>query len=151
MSKFPTPYKWLPTNPNKYVGDVGEIWIRSSWEKKACIWFDTTDSILKWSSETVVIPYVCPTDNRPHRYFVDFAVQYKTKTGEIKRALVEVKPHAQTIEPKAKKTQNKRYITEVTTFVKNKAKWEAAEAWCKTNGFVFMILDEFSLGISKRK
>ena len=32
--KYPKPKLWRPKNPQKYVGDVNNIWVRSSWEKK---------------------------------------------------------------------------------------------------------------------
>lgn len=31
---YPKPQLWTPKNPNKYKGDVNNIWVRSSWEKK---------------------------------------------------------------------------------------------------------------------
>ena len=88
--------KFVPRNPEKYQGDVTAIFARSSWERRLMIHLDTDPSILKWTSETVIVPYFSKVDNKWHRYFVDFAVQYRTKSGEIKRSLVEVKPLAQT-------------------------------------------------------
>lgn len=110
-------------------------------------WCDTTPSVLKWSSETTVIPYVCPTDNRMHRYFVDFKIQVRTKSGATKTYLVEVKPAAQTKPPEPPAKKNKRYITEVMTWGKNNAKWEAARNYCKDRGYEFIILTEHELGI----
>lgn len=34
MSKFPDPVKYRPINPTKYVGNINEIVMRSSWERK---------------------------------------------------------------------------------------------------------------------
>jgi hypothetical protein len=105
---------FIPRNPQKYIGDASRIFYRSSWEKKCMVFFDNNPSILKWSSEETVVPYISPVDNRPHRYFLDFTVMFKTRTGEIKRAIVEVKPAAQTKPPvNRKKTQ--RYLEEVKT------------------------------------
>lgn len=140
--------KYVPKNPQKYAGDVNSIQFRSSWERKLFIFLDMNPGILKWQSEETVIPYVSPVDNRPHRYFVDCTVLYKTKAGEIKRALIEVKPDIQTKQPKmTSKRQSKRYLTEMTTFLVNTAKWEAATKWCEKNNFDFMILTEHHLGI----
>ena len=109
------------------------------------IWFDTNPSILQWASEEIVIPYISPLDNRPHRYFPDFAVKYKTKDGTIKKALVEVKPFAQCNPPKQQKRMSKRLITETTTYLVNQAKWNAAKEWCDKNQFDFIVLTEREL------
>lgn len=114
-------------------------------------WADMNPSILEWGSEEIVVPYVCETDNRPHRYFVDFVFKVKTASGEIKKFLVEVKPYAQTCVPipprrKVKKAQQ-RYLEECLTYVKNRCKWRAAKVWAQQRGFEFMILTEKELGI----
>lgn len=139
--------RFTPTNPDKYVGNVANIIYRSSWEKKLLIRLDRDPSILKYSSEEMVIPYISPVDGRPHRYFVDFTIVFKTKTGEIKKALIEVKPFSQTQPPKQKSRKTKRFITEVLTYETNIAKWEAAKEWCSQNGFMFIIMTERELGI----
>ena len=139
--------KFNPKHPEKYVGDVSNIVYRSSWEKKCLVYFDNTPSILKYSSEETVIPYVSPVDSRVHRYFVDFTVMFKDRHGVIKRAIVEIKPYAQTIPPVKKSKTTKRFLTEVTTYSVNQAKWRAAEAWAKQNNFQFMILSEKDLGL----
>lgn len=137
--------KFTPKNPEKYAGDVNNIIYRSSWEKFALIKFDESPSILRYSSEEVVIPYLSPVDNRVHRYFVDFAIKYKTRDGSIKNALIEIKPLAQCSPPAAKKRQTKRYLTEVSTYLVNDSKWAAARAWCAENNFEFIIFSEKEL------
>ena len=139
--------KFTPRNPEKYVGDVSNIVYRSSWEKKVLLWLDRHPSVLKYSSEEVVIPYVSPIDNRVHRYFVDFAMVYRNKQGETKRALIEVKPAAQTRPPVKPSRKTKRYITEAATFMVNTSKWDSAREWCAKNGFEFIILTEKELGL----
>ena len=64
-----------------------------------------------------------------------------------KTMLLEVKPLAQTIEPKRKKRITKQYITEVTTWAVNQAKWAAAEEYCLDRGWQFMKITEKELGI----
>jgi hypothetical protein len=140
---------YTPKNPQKYIGNPNNIIYRSSWEKKVMLRFDTTPSILKWSSEEFVIPYVSPVDGRPHRYFVDFVVEYKTRDGKIKRAAVEVKPDAQTKLPATPKRMTKQFMESVETYAVNQAKWEAAKKWCANNGMEFIILTEYDLGIKK--
>lgn len=140
-----------PRNPHKYVGDASNIVYRSSWEVKAMTWMDQHPSVLKWNSEELIIPYISPVDNRPHRYFVDFVMQYKTSKGEIKTAAIEVKPHAQTMMPKQPKRQTQRYLTEVKTYAVNQAKWAAAKMFCEKKGWEFTVFTEYELGLKKRK
>ena len=138
-------------HPEKYRGDPTDIICRSSWETRFAIWCDHNSAIVEWSSETTVIPYRCPTDNRLHRYFVDFTIKVKDKAGGVKTYLVEIKPDMQTRPPiqPARKTQ--RYIQEVMTWGKNDAKWKAAREYCLDRGMEFIVLTEYDLGIAKRK
>ncbi len=110
-------------------------------------YFDLNSSVLEWSSEEDIIPYVSPLDNRYHRYFVDFRVKIKDREGQIKTYLIEVKPFYQTQEPKADKINKKRYLTEVQTYVVNKSKWNAAEEYCKKKGWEFKIWTEKELNV----
>lgn len=139
--------KYKPKNPQKYVGDPTDIIYRSSWELKFMNWCDSNAAVLKWASETTVIPYICPTDNRPHRYFVDFKIQVKDRSGSTKTYLVEIKPDKQTRPPEIPQRKTKRYIAEVMTWGKNDAKWKAAREYCKDRGYEFVILTENHLGI----
>lgn len=138
--------KYTPKNPEKYVGDVSNIVYRSGWEKRAMIFFDNNPSILKWGSEEHQVPYVSPVDSRVHRYFPDFLVLLKNRDGQIRRVMVEVKPSAQCKAPTGSK-KTKRFLTEVSTYLVNQAKWKAATEWCNSNGFEFMIITERELGL----
>lgn len=111
---------------------------------------DKQPAILQWMSESIVIPYVSPVDYKMHRYFVDFAVVYKTKDGIIQKALIEVKPNKERHPPKKTKNQQ-RFLQESETFAVNQAKWKAADAWCKERGISFLVFDEFDLGLKPRK
>ncbi len=111
------------------------------------LYFDAHPSVLKWSSEETVVPYISPIDKRPHRYFLDFTIMIKTRTGEVKKYIVEVKPEAQTKPPVKPQRKTQRYITEVATYTVNTAKWEAAREWAEHKGFEFIILTEKQLGI----
>ena len=64
-----------------------------------------------------------------------------------KKYLIEVKPKKQTVEPKLPKRKTKRYLTEVTTYITNQAKWEAAREWCADHGLEFIILTEDHLNV----
>lgn len=140
--------KYTPTHPEKYEGDPTDIVMRSSWETKFAVWCDHNSSVLSWSSETTIVPYICPTDNRRHRYFVDFKVTIKDKNQNIKTYLVEIKPESQIRPPIPPKKKTKRYIAEVMTWGKNEAKWKAAEEFCKQRNYEFIKLTERDLGIT---
>ena len=133
--------------PDKYTGDPTNIIYRSSWELKFMNWCDLNSAVVKWSSEETIIPYRCGTDNRLHRYFIDFKIQVNSKSGGLKTYLVEVKPSAQTIPPTFPGRRTKRYLTEAMTFVKNQSKWQAAKQYCADRGWEFMIITEKELGL----
>jgi hypothetical protein len=135
-----------PKNPKKYIGDPNNIVYRSSWECKIMHWFDQNDDVVSWASEELVVPYKSPIDNRFHRYFPDFIVKVKTRDGTMKTLMIEVKPKKQTIPPEPKKRVTKQYVTEVTTYGVNKAKWKAAHEYCLDRGWEFKIMTEEHLG-----
>ena len=139
--------KFKPINRKKYKGDSREIIYRSLWELKFMNYCDSNKNILKWSSEEIIIPYRCPTDNRIHRYFPDFYIKYKDVKGKLREKVVEIKPAKQVKEPKIQKRRTKKYVTEVMTYAKNRAKWEAAEDFCKDRRWEFQIMTEKELGI----
>lgn len=139
-----------PKNPLKYKGDVKEIIYRSSWELKFMLEVDKDPSIVSWGSETVIIPYVSPKDNKYHRYFVDFVITRINKEGKKETTLIEIKPLKHTKEPpKPKKRVTRTYITESINFAVNKAKWRAANEYCKDRGWKFEIYTEDHLGLAK--
>ena len=134
-----------PRYPKKYRGDPTNIVYRSGWEKKVMQSLDDNLNVTSWGSEEIVIPYRSPVDNRIHRYFVDFIVEVVGKDGGKRTILIEVKPAAQTQEPKRPKRNTKRYLTEVMTYGVNQAKWNAAREYCKNMGWQFEILTEKEL------
>lgn len=139
--------KFTPKNPLKYAGDAGNIIMRSSWETRFALWCDTNPSIVKWSSEETIIPYRCPTDNKIHRYFVDFKITVKSSNGALKTYLVEVKPAKQVAEPVFPGKRTKKYLMESFYFIKNQAKWAAAKNYCLDRGWEFKIITERELGL----
>ena len=139
--------KYKPSFPKKYKGDPNNIICRSSWERKFCHWCDINENIILWGSEEFCIPYLSPVDGRVHRYFPDFIIKVREQTGDIKTYVIEVKPKKQTREPKKPSRTTKRYITEVKTYAVNKAKWKAADEWCKDRLIEFKIITEDHLGI----
>ena len=139
--------KYRPTNRKKYKGDPTNIIYRSLWELKFMKYCDLNENILEWGSEEIVIPYVSPIDNRVHRYFPDFYVRVRSKTGRIEKLIIEIKPLKQTTPPKKQQRRTKRYITEVTTYAVNDAKWKAAREYCADRNWQFKILTEKELRV----
>jgi hypothetical protein len=138
--------KFIPIFPEKYTGDPSNIIMRSSWETRFASWCDKNPSVLKWSSEETIIPYKCPTDNRIHRYFVDFKITVTTG----RTYLVEVKPKTQTQPPIYPGKRTQRYLQESLAFMKNQAKWEAANEFAKDRGWEFKIITEHELGLAPK-
>lgn len=143
--------KFKPLNIKKYEGDPDKITYRSLWERGMMKWADENPDVVKWSSEEVVIPYISPVDNRAHRYYMDFKIEFRS--GSI--LLVEVKPAHETRPPVKRKNQkSSRFLTEAKTFAVNDAKWKAAEKYAAKRGWKFVIftqdtLSNLGIGITK--
>lgn len=130
---------YKPRNPSKYVGDLNKIVYRSSFEYVAFKFCDTNKAVLKWNSEEVVIPYICPDTGKRRRYFMDLQIWTVNKnTGAVQVTLVEVKPEAQTKPPKRGRKKEATYLREVATWRKNDAKWKATQAYCDARGWAFV-------------
>lgn len=148
IKRFPKPKKFVPVNKTKYIGDFDAIVARSMWEIKLMKWCDNNESVVKWNSEDVVIPYYSSADGKMRKYHMDFLVQYKTKDNELSTLLIEVKPYSQTIKPvKGRRKKEETYLTEMYNYQVNQDKWMAASKWASDNGMRFIIMDEYSLGI----
>ena len=135
-------------NPQKYVGKYKtDIEFLSSLENFYIKFCDENPGILGWSSEEIIIPYKHPVDGRMHRYFVDFYIRYKSKSGKIEESLIEIKPY--------KETLDKPYITEgmsnkskkhaILNWNINQSKWKYAREYCKKRNMKFVILTEKEL------
>lgn len=142
--------RYRVTNPSKYKGDLKEIVYRSSWELRFMKWCDNNPSVLEWGSETIVIPYRSPVDNKFHRYFVDFYIKVKNKNGTTTKYLVEIKPEKFTKPPEIPQKKTKRFIEEVFQYGTNQAKWKAANEFCVDRGMQFLVLTENDLGLTSR-
>jgi hypothetical protein len=109
---------------------------------------DNNPSIIEWGSEEVIIPYRCPTDGKVHRYYPDFYIKVKNRSGQTNKYIIEVKPKKQTKKPTDKpKRKTAAWKREVMTYMKNSAKWRAAENFCEDRQMKFMILTEDHLGV----
>ena len=133
---------YKPSNHKKYLGNPSNIIYRSLWERKFMVYCDQSAHILEWASEEISIPYISPIDRRRHKYYPDFYIKYKDKNAKIVREIIEVKPKKYLSPPKEPKRRTKRYITEVSNYIINQAKFEAAENFCNERKLSFRILTE---------
>lgn len=134
-------------NPSKYKGNINDVVYRSSWELKFMKWCDSNPSILEWGSETIIIPYKSPVDNKIHRYFVDFYIKTIDNNGIIKKYLIEIKPERFTKPPPIPQKKTKKFIEEVFNYGINQKKWHSADQFCKDRGWKFLVLTEKDLGL----
>ena len=123
---------------------------RSSYELAFFRWADNHPNVISWSSESVVIPYLKPTDGKVHKYFVDNTVALKDISGKVHKYLIEIKPAKYLHPPKpSKRKKPQTLLTETRTYAVNMAKWDSAKKWAKKKGYKFIILTEKELGIRK--
>lgn len=133
--------KYTPVNKDKYEGDPSNVVYRSLWERQVFKWCDTNPDVIKWGSETVVVPYICKTDGKRHRYFTDLKIKFVNH----KTLLVEIKPKKQTMAPTATTRKTRKHLTEVLTYAKNQSKWAAADEFAKERNWEFQIWTEDTL------
>lgn len=127
--------EFTPKNPEKYIGTYPII-ARSSWELVFMNKCDTHPNIKQWASESIKIPYRNPITGKATIYVPDFLISYVDKYGKSRVELVEIKPVRQSVMEKARGARAKAVVAI------NKAKWKAANAWCKKNGMTFRVLTE---------
>ena len=132
---------FIPKNPSKYIG-TGKIQYRSSWELGMMLFFDKTESILAWSSESISIPYRNPLTLKQTVYVPDFLIVYQDKNGKKHAEMIEVKP--------AKEVPGlitEGFISKRTKLaqVLNAAKWQAAAAFCAKRNIRFRVVTEKDL------
>jgi len=139
--------KYELKRPKKYIGSKLPTY-RSSWEATFMAFLEENKMVKRWSSEFIKIPYQLP-DATSHTYITDFYVEIYDNVGNLQKFIVEVKPNAQTGHkniPSKPKNNNKkawdRYNSERKVILVNQFKWEAAQRFCKTHGFKFIVLTE---------
>jgi hypothetical protein len=129
---------FTPTQPEKYIGK-GNPRYRSGWEFTFMQFCDKNKNILKWASESIVIPYIHPLTGKRTNYIPDFLVVYENKNGLQRAELVEIKPKKQSIIESKMSAQNRAVVAV------NHAKWAAAMAFCKQSGMTFRVITEDQL------
>ena len=116
---------------------------RSGLELHYMRYLDSNPNIISWGSEDVVIPYIKPTDNKLHRYYVDFSLTIKDKNGVLHKFIIELKPEKQCKPPTNHGNKKKSTMFyEQVTYATNQCKWDAADQWAKKNGYKFQIMTE---------
>lgn len=130
--------EFTPKNPKKYKGKYPILW-RSSWELTVFNSFDLHPNVVEWASESVSIPYRHPFTSRFTMYIPDLLVKYVDKKGKMRVELIEIKPAKEALIERV----NSKY--DQASFIINRAKWKAAEAWCKRNKIKFRVLTEFDI------
>jgi len=134
--------KYKVKHRSKYKGNPDDVVYRSGWERSVMNYLDDDPRVKEWNSEEVVIPYLCQTDKKLHRYFMDFYVKYK----DGRTVLIEVKPHKETVPPKSGRgVARQRVLTEGLTYIKNQSKWNEAQKYCADRGWHFEIWTENEL------
>jgi len=128
--------KFMMKHPEKYVGTKVPTY-RSSWEWTFMNFCDNNKSVVKWASEAIQIPYRDPLTERQTVYVPDFFIQYVDKNNRVLTELIEIKPASQTILERVGKNKYNQ-----AQYVKNQAKWTAANHWCRQQGIRFRILNE---------
>jgi hypothetical protein len=134
--------RFIPTNPNKYVGDLNSISYRSGWELYYMDKLDKSPVVAKWISEpkTLKITYLDPITKKVKTYWPDFFIQYVDNSLE----LIEIKPYKESqINPKSS-------MYDKLSTVRNAAKWRAADIFAKKIGARFQVITERSLFKGKR-
>ena len=137
---------YKPINGNKFIGNTATY--RSGLELRFFRFCDYNPNIIKWSSESIVVPYISPLDGKVHRYFVDNYIMVK-EGNAIKKYLIEIKPYKQTLPPATKYKKQAHLIYEQSAWLVNQAKWESAREYCKRHDLQFLIITEKDL-ITKR-
>jgi len=132
--------RYTVENKKKYAGDPNNVVFRSLWERDVFKWLDRNPKVKKWSSEEIVIPYYYDVDKKYHRYFPDIKIVFEDRT-----VLVEIKPAKETAPPKKAGKNQRQYLNEAVTYVKNMNKWEAAQSYCKDRKWEFQIWTEETL------
>lgn len=131
--------KFVMAHPEKYVGNKMPYY-RSSWEWTFMRFCDNNDHVQKWASEAVQIPYRDPLTGKQTIYVPDFFIQYVDAKNRILVELVEIKPASQAILERVGKNKYNQ-----AQYVKNQAKWAAAQLWCKQQGIRFRVINENDL------
>lgn len=136
---------YTPKNPQKYIGNHQPKY-RSGWELTFMTFCDSNDSIIYWASESMRIPYKHPLTGKPTIYVPDFFVVYQNRFGKQVAEVVEIKPKKQSVIESKVANAKDRMVVAI-----NHAKWQAAMAYCKSQGLTFRVITEDDIFYNGRK
>lgn len=149
---------FTPKNKDKVIklNNQQGLFYRSSLEHKLMVYLDNYDSVIKWNTEIIKIPYVKNAWNNEtkkmvlsdHIYYPDFYYEMLKSDGTISRIVAEVKPQKSLIAPVLKPNptakQLRAFEYSIKEYSKNMDKWKHCIEWCKIKGFEFIIItDDF--------
>jgi hypothetical protein len=123
-------------NPEKYVGLKTPTY-RSSWEFVFMQFCDNNPNIVQWASEAIRVNYRNPLTGKNTIYVPDFLIVYVDAAGKQHAEVIEVKPTKETSLQEAGKSPRAQAAAII-----NLAKWEAARAWCRSQGLTFRVVTE---------
>lgn len=116
-----------------YPGISNDIIIyRSSYEKTFIHWLESCKDVKYWGSECIEIPYISALDNKIHKYYPDYVVEFLNGS----KMIVEIKPLNQTQKP------INENVWAYKEYLRNISKWNAAKKWCDDRGYKFKIITE---------
>lgn len=148
----PSKGSYILQKPGKYIGHL-PILYRSSWEFAFCRFCDMNEKVIKWSCESLEIPYqitnkIGQVEN--HRYYPDFYVEMSTgEQDKYDRLVIEIKPKSETEFPKPQQKQTlkmlENYEYALMTYKKNLHKWAFSKDWCERRGLKYIIITEEDL------
>jgi hypothetical protein len=130
---------FTPKNAAKYIGKHAPKY-RSGWELTFMTFCDNNKNVTHWASESMAIPYINPITGKRANYIPDFFVVYQNKYGKQLAEVVEIKPKKQSLIESKVASNRDRMVVAV-----NHAKWAAAMAYCKAQGFSFRVITEDDL------
>jgi hypothetical protein len=151
-------------NPEKYIGDPQLVIYRSAWEYSFCRWCDMSQSVKKWSSEPVQVPYydrvskleecaklgLNPNDRsnwEVKQYNTDFWFEVDKGDGVTDKIFVEIKPAKKLKKPlpplqDAPLKEQKNFNAAAKEYLINEAKFAAMKEWAEKNGCKFYVFTE---------
>jgi hypothetical protein len=134
-------------NPEKYISSKQPVY-RSGWEEVFMRFCDNNPNIQEWASEPLRIPYRDPLTGKQTVYVPDFLIKYIDRNQRTHVEIIEIKPAKQQILEKVGKNPYDQ-----AQYVKNQAKWAAANEFCKNRGMKFRVINEtdiFTNGSSRK-
>ena len=144
-------------NPDKYMDGLPDPVYKSDWERKVFVFCDCNPFVTRWGYEPFAISYFSPVQQKMSIYKPDIYVECQYDDGTKEKWLMEIKPVAYSIMPKAPKPvvegatakqlmahhkKDLAYQRKSMDVITNYAKWEAAEQWCQNHGVNWMVLNE---------